>query len=103
MNGKSIALWVAACLWTSGGLGWGQDLRVQSLRCEYQVDPLEVETAQPRLSWILASDKRGQSQTAYQILVATSPDRLRQEQGDLWDSGKVRSDQSVQVAYAGKP
>ena len=103
MSRKLIALWVAVDLWTAGGLVWGQDLRVQTVRCEYQVNPLAIDTAEPRLSWILGSDKRGQSQTAYQILVATSPDKLQQGQGDLWDSGKVRSDQSVQVVYAGKP
>jgi len=100
---KTIVFWVAVCLWTSGGLVRGQDLRVETLRCERQANPLDIDTPQPRLSWVLSSEKRDQSQTAYQILVATSPDKLQQGQGDLWDSGKVRSGESAQVVYTGKP
>jgi alpha-L-rhamnosidase len=72
-------------------------------RCEYQVDPSGLDVAQPRLSWILRSDERGEKQTAYQVLVASSPDVLGQDQGDRWDSGRVTSDQTIHVAYAGKP
>jgi alpha-L-rhamnosidase len=36
------------------------------------------------------------------VLVASSPDLLAKDQGDLWDSKKVASDQSIQVEYAGK-
>ena len=57
----------------------------------------------PRLSWTLQSDRRGQRQTAYQVLVASSPELLGKQQGDLWDSGRVASDETAQVAYAGKP
>jgi alpha-L-rhamnosidase len=73
------------------------------LRCEYAVDPLGIDGTHPRLFWQLASDARGQRQTAYQILAGSSLDRLRQDQGDLWDSGKVASDESVHIAYAGQP
>ncbi|MEI7954993.1 MAG: hypothetical protein WCJ66_07475 [Verrucomicrobiota bacterium] len=55
------------------------------------------------VSWILTSEKRGQKQTAYQVLVATTPDLLAKDQGDLWDSGKVVTDQSIQVEYVGRP
>ena len=73
------------------------------LRCEYLNDPLGIETTSPRLSWIITSDQRGQKQTAYQVLVASSQSLLKQNRGDLWDTGKVQSDQSVLVAYQGKP
>lgn len=75
------------------------------LRCEYHTNPLAIDSPQPRLSWILNSDpgERGQVQTAYQVLVASSPDALKIDRGDLWDSGRVASDQSIQVEYAGKP
>lgn len=75
---------------------------VVNLTCEYLSNPLGIDTAQPRLSWMLESPLRGQKQTAYQVLVASSPELLAQDQGDLWDTGKVESDQSIQVAYAGK-
>lgn len=71
------------------------------LRCEYQTNPLGIDTAQPRLSWRLESDVQGQKQTAYRILVASSPNKLNADQGDLWDSGKVDSDQSQHIKYKG--
>jgi alpha-L-rhamnosidase len=79
------------------------DLRPAQLRCEYRVDPLGVDVPRPRLSWILLSDQRGQRQTAYQVLVASDPQKLSGDVGDLWDSGWVESDESIQVAYAGSP
>ena len=78
-------------------------LRVGQLRCEYLDNPLGIDAVRPRLSWILDSSERGQKQTAYQILVAGSADELKKERGDLWDSGKVPSDQTTFVAYGGKP
>ena len=49
------------------------------------------------------TEDRGQKQTAYQVLVASTPKLLAKDQGDLWDSGKVASDQSIQVEHVGKP
>ena len=87
---------------------------LKSLRCEYRSDPAGIDAEKPRLSWIITDSRsetldfrsempRGQKQTAYQILVASTQAILAKEQGDLWDSGKVVSDQSIQVEYAGKP
>lgn len=76
---------------------------VADLRCEYLTDPLGIDVARPRLSWTLRSKKPAQVQSAYQVLVASSMRNLRRDQGDLWDSGKVNSDESIHVIYAGKP
>ncbi|NLN77099.1 MAG: family 78 glycoside hydrolase catalytic domain [Armatimonadetes bacterium] len=73
------------------------------LACEHRRDPAGIDSTQPRLSWIVSSNSRGEVQTAYQILVASSEDLLKANKGDLWDSGKTLSDQSVLVRYAGKP
>jgi len=73
------------------------------LRCEYRVDPLGIDVERPRLSWVVSSKERGQVQTAYQIIAASSESGLASGSGDLWDSGKVLSDQSAHVPYAGKP
>jgi alpha-L-rhamnosidase len=78
------------------------------LRCEYRDNPLGIDAEKPRLSWVMEgrgqkAEVRGQKQTAYQVLVASSADLLKKDQGDLWDSGKIVSDQSIQVEYAGKP
>jgi alpha-L-rhamnosidase len=76
-----------------------------SLRCEYRTDPLGIGVATPRLSWIVTAPagKRGVKQSAYRLLVASSPDKLAQDQGDLWDSGEVATDQTAQITYAGAP
>jgi hypothetical protein len=79
------------------------DLWVDSLRCEYLSEPMGVETLRPRLSWVIHSEQRGTSQGAYQILTATSEEKLAKNQPDVWDSGKVSSEQSLHVEYAGPP
>ena len=76
------------------------------LRCEYRKNPLGIDTPKARLSWHLeAADPHawGQTQRAYQILVASSEGRLRKDQGDFWDTGRVESDKSIHVPYGGKP
>ncbi|WP_405392806.1 glycoside hydrolase family 78 protein [Streptomyces sp. NBC_01102] len=73
--------------------------RVTGPTVEYVRHPLGLDTPRPRLSWPMASDRPGMRQTAYQLRVATSPDRLAKP--DVWDSGKVVSEQSVLVPYAG--
>ncbi len=73
------------------------------LRCEYRVAPLGLDETQPRLTWRIESAERGQKQTAYQILVASSVGLLKMGSGDLWDSGKVPGDQTVNIVYAGRP
>jgi alpha-L-rhamnosidase len=78
-------------------------LSPKQLRCEYLVNPLGLDTPQPRLSWIVDSDQRAQTQTAYQLLVASSHVKLDSDRGDRWDTGKVVSDQTIQVPYAGQP
>jgi alpha-L-rhamnosidase len=81
-------------------------LTAAKLRCEYRIDPLGIDSAAPRLDWILnATDPaaRGLRQSAYQILVASSPDLLARNQGDLWNTGKVVSDQMSQIGYDGAP
>jgi len=77
------------------------EIRVTGPRCESTVNPLGVDALKPHLSWILTSSQRGQKQTAYQILVASDEDKLRGDQADIWDSGKVASDQSNQVLFQG--
>jgi alpha-L-rhamnosidase len=77
-------------------------LKATSLRCEYRTNPLAMDVAKPRLSWIVESSKRGTIQTAYEIFVASDPKILGEGRGDLWESGKVEGDQNTQIAYAGK-
>jgi alpha-L-rhamnosidase len=78
------------------------DLSISTLLCERRENPLAVDSPAPRLSWILASSKRAQRQTAYRVLVASSPQVLAESRGDLWDSGKVVSSETLNVGYAGR-
>lgn len=64
-------------------------------------NPLGIDDPRPDLSWQLAATQRDQVQSAYQVLVASRPDLLAAGNGDLWDSGKVSSSQSINVQYAG--
>ena len=72
------------------------------LRCEMQSNPLGVENNKPALSWKLVSPVRNQFQTAYQVLVADSQEKLLTNTGNLWNSGKVKSSQSLHITYNGK-
>ncbi|HEY4655943.1 MAG TPA: family 78 glycoside hydrolase catalytic domain [Cyclobacteriaceae bacterium] len=75
------------------------------LRCEYLENPPVVDVVNPRLSWVNSAREgdRGQKQTAWEIQVASSKENLLNNQGDLWVSGKVKSDRSFNIKYAGKP
>ena len=73
------------------------------LTCEYLENPSVVDVANPRFAWVntASAGQRGQKQTAWQIRVASSEDRL--ESPDLWNSEKVTSEQSNRVEYGGAP
>lgn len=99
-----MAFWLAAfalafcqtCRGTAGALS------ATHLRCEYAVNPMGIDVPHPRLFWTLESKQRGQRQSAYQILVASSPALLATDKADLWDTGKVVSDETTHIHYAGK-
>lgn len=81
----------------------GEPLMPVYLRCEYRVDPLGIDARAPRLSWVVESAGRGRAQTAYRVLVASRPELLAADEGDLWDSGKTPGDRTNGVEYAGTP
>ena len=77
----------------------------QDLKCEWMTDPRVVDVTEPGLSWINESGRgvKGEYQTAYQILVASSEELLEEGKADMWDSGKTVSDRSVLITYEGRP
>ena len=79
-------------------------MHIYDLQCEYQTAPLGIDTETPRFCWKLSDNAqiRGQRQTAYRLLIASSPALLDQDKGDIWDSGTISSDQSTLIAYKGK-
>src|SRR5580658_8725027 len=82
-------------------------LSTTNLRVDYRTNPLGIDSPQPRFSWELSSDQRGQSQTAYEIVVSPTNLSLPRlhwpDPADNWDSGKVSSDETTQIAYSGSP
>jgi len=108
---KTIPNFLIAII-ASTTLAIGVELKPADLRCEYRENPLGIDSANPRLSWMLdagnlegadASDvPRGIRQTGYHILVASSEEQLARGEGDLWDSGKVAGDRTSQIDYAGR-
>ncbi len=76
---------------------------VSNLRCEYLKNPEGIDVLNPRLSWSINSDSRNVVQVAYQIIVSSSPEKLAANEGDRWNSGRVKSDQSLQIEYGGVP
>ena len=81
---------------TEGSTG---SLTAEHLRCEYLVNPLGIDETARRLNWVLRSERRGQVQGAYQILVASTVQALGEGRANLWDSGRVRSDQNMRETY----
>src|SRR5689334_1202671 len=81
---------------------FAQNLTVTNLRCEDRHDPIGVDAIKPAFSWELQSGQRNIIQTAYRILVADEISLLQKNAGNIWDSKKVISRSSIQVAYNGK-
>jgi len=79
------------------------DIKPTELKCEYLVDPQGIDMPDPRFFWQIASDKNDAVQTAYQLIVASSESVLAENTGDVFDSGKIQDDRSIQVVYDGKP
>ena len=103
--GSLTALVLAAVVTPSPASALAEGTRPTDLRCEYRENPLGIDAKRPRLSWTLEASPtaRGIRQSACAVLVATTQEKLAQNQGDLWDSGKVESARQIQIAYAGKP
>lgn len=77
-------------------------ISVTNLQCEMLNNPEGIDVIQPRLSWQIQSDVNDVKQTAYQILVASTLENLSVNKADLWDSGKVESNQTINNTYNGK-
>lgn len=78
-------------------------LTVHHLRTEHLENPLGLAERRPRLSWKISAPGRNVRQAAYQVQVAPSTAQLESGANLLWDSGKVASDRSLSILYAGPP
>ena len=92
------------CFALAGVFCFGQSsFSVKGLTCEELVNPIAIDNTDPHFGWKINSDRTGAFSTAYQVLVATTPEKLDEKNADLWNSGKVLSSESVSVRYEGKP
>jgi alpha-L-rhamnosidase len=79
-------------------------LKLENLRCEYQINPRGVEKNQPFLSWEINSfKKRNVTQSSFRIILVESDKIPSKKPIFFWDSGVIYSSQSVNVKYSGKP
>ena len=99
---RGICAMVLAIAGLIGHAAVADAVTVEDLRCEYRVNPLGLGELAPRLSWKIVSTGRNEMQSAYQIQAAGSLETLLAGKGDLWDTGRIDSDQSVNVVYRGK-
>ena len=100
------AAFLCGLLLTAPAAHGAGSLALARVRCEYRVDPLGIDSPNPRLDWLLQPvdpAAHGLIQSAYEVVAASSPALLAADRGDLWDSGKVASDRTAQVPYAGQP
>jgi len=78
-----------------------QSTKPVRLQCESLFTPLGMDVKEPRLSWKIEDSRPGTRQTAYQIQVASTAESLANGKGDVWDSGRVASENSRSVPYGG--
>ena len=80
-----------------------EPLRATALKCEYFDRPLGIDTPSPRISWIPVQEGRARRQTGYRIVVGTMHDVVAIGEGNMWDSGFVRSRSCSNIVYDGAP
>jgi alpha-L-rhamnosidase len=78
-----------------------QELKVINMQCEYIENPTGVDVRQPRFSWNISGNQRDISQSAYRILVSDNKKALQNETGNIWDSGKMTTDQTGNIVFRG--
>lgn len=78
-------------------------LAPSGLKTEFLENPIGIDTAKPRFSWIVEDSTPGARQTAYQLQAASNPENFGKGIPDLWDSGRVESGKSHLVEYTGRP
>lgn len=96
---RLVLISVLCCLFQQ--VAWGVSTQAIDLRIEQLTNPLGLDIDTPRFSWRILNAQRGTKQTAYQILVATTPGFLDKDSADVWNSGLVQTDTSIWVDYQG--
>ncbi len=82
--------------------GLSGELSLERLTCDMLTNPLGISDNRPELSWTIQSDKNDTYQTCYEILVSDSKSLIDKNEGNVWESGAVQSDENLRIAYSGK-
>ncbi len=93
---------IAVILFLFSSVCVSAQITIQNLRCERLKNPMGIGIANPLLSWEIQSPQRNTMQTAYEVIVASTKEKIDRNEGDLWESGKINSDQSINISYSGK-
>ena len=101
MKSKTYIALIGICLLSFSKVA--AQVIVENATCEMLVNPLGIDVKQPRLGWEIRSDQHNVKQQAYQVIVSSTAEKLTANKGDLWDSGKIKNDQSIHVQYSGIP
>ena len=105
-NRNGAAMRLTAVVWLALIANWSYPAAAQTgkpfaLECEALSTPLGMDAPHPLLSWKLQDTRDGAKQTAYQVQVAADRKSLESGKADVWDSGRVVSEQSIGVVYRG--
>src|SRR5690348_13074846 len=73
------------------------------LTCEYITNPLAIGTRKPRFAWMIQSQERNQFQSAYELIVSDDLKQIQTGKCNFWTTGKILSNQNIQIVYAGSP
>jgi alpha-L-rhamnosidase len=91
---------ITVLLWGYSLSGFSKNV-ITALKCDYHINPLGIDVAQPRLSWQIVADENNFVQLAYEIRVAGTSENLLKGRNLIWGSDKVTSGESVNVLYGG--
>lgn len=100
---KTLRICIGVLLFLLSSSLQAERIDITEIRCENQESPLGVQSVRPLFAWKLEADARNVNQAAYRILVADDPELLRKDTGNIWDSGRCISEESINIVYGGKP
>lgn len=89
-----IAVLISSC--------YNSSININETTCNHCPAPQVVNTLNPLFGWQMYSKKNGAKQTGFQILVSTTIEKISNDEGDIWDTGKIMSDNSQNIPFSGK-
>src|SRR6266481_3842643 len=98
------SFFITLVLWMFVSITFAQAVfQPHTLKTEFTKDPLGIDVAHPRFSWLISSDQRNTFQSAYEIIISADAKDVATGKGTLWSTGKINSSQNINIEYNGKP